>query len=90
MLVSVMLAVGAAGVAGILGYKKLNKKKDKILKEGDYALLRHSYYQQYPRVPKNHAVTVDKIEGDMATIFFMEPSEIRKEQVKKEALRRVS
>ncbi len=89
MLVSVCIA-GVTGIACYLGYKKIKTKKTNSLKEGDYVFLRHAYYDEYPRIPKNHALTVDKIEGEMATVCYMEPSEIHQVKVRKDALRKVS
>ncbi len=89
MLVSVLVG-SIATVACFLGYKKFKPGKKSGLKEGDYALLRHSYYSIYPRIPKNQALTVDRIEGEMATVCYMEPTEIHRTQVKKDALRKVS
>lgn len=89
MVVSVLVA-SVATIACFVGYKKLKPAQKNLLKEGDYVLLRHSYYNEYPRIPKNHALTVDKIEGEMAIVCYMEPSEIHKTIVKKDALRKVS
>lgn len=61
-----------------VAYKFLAKKPKEPLKVGDYVMFKRKYKNLFPLVPTSHALVIEKIIDNEATVVFMTMEAISK------------
>ena len=89
-----MITVSISLLAAVVLYVVVKRysKKQVPLKGGDLVLLRPSYMKEYPDLPKDYPMHVEKLENNYAIVVFMHTNnrEMCQTKVLLPALRKVS
>lgn len=89
----VSLAVTLSGIAlAYFSFSKLKGSKREVLKGGDLVLLQPAFMKEYPQLPKDYPMHIEKLEDDYATVVYMHNNnrEMCHTKVWKNALKKVS
>ncbi len=89
--IMILLALGLAiviTIAVLIFYKKpKSKSSKKVLKKGDYVMLKKSFTQHYPGVPTNYALVIDELTSDEAIVVYMDlKNQVLRENISLKAL----
>lgn len=58
-------------IIAFVAYNFLKKKAKKPLSVGDYVMFKRKYKDLYPQVPTSHALVIEKIVDNSATVVYM-------------------
>jgi hypothetical protein len=89
----IYLLVFAAVTFGVSVFIKFgNQKKVGPLKGGDLVLLKPTYAKDYPNLPKDYPMHIEKLEDEYAVVVYMHSNnrEMCHTKVSKAALKKVS